>query len=414
MSCRRRGRAQIQWTSSAMPSPQRYEDAMRALLEDAATDALLVMNCPTALASSDAAASVVARETAAHKRSYPRKVVLTSWLGDGASSGQPAGCSPKRTSRPLRLPRRRSRGSCSSFDIARAQDELMQVPPSSQRSHVLRYGGGERHPARRAGCGAHHAIGSRGQGAAGKPRHSRRADADSCRSGQGRGNGRRWILKDHKSCVVKVLSDDISHKSDVGGVRLALASAREARVAAEEILSTVRKLRPSAIIRGFAVQPMAERSDAHELIIGASEDATVGPLMMFGAGGTSVEVTADTAHALPPLDLKLARQMMRETRIYRLLEGYRDRPAADIEPSPHALVRLSYLVANHEEIREIDINPLLADEQGVVAVDARVRVADPAAKRAWRWRAPIPGRMGGRRPPRWRGQLHLAPRPARR
>ena len=123
------------------------------------------------------------------------------------------------------------------------------------------------------------------------------------------------ILKDHKSCVVKVLSDDISHKSDVGGVRLALASARDARVAAEEMLEP-----PSAsyavrrIIRGFTVQPMAERSDAHELIIGASRvDATFGPLMMFGAGGTAVEVAADIAHALPPLDLNLAREMMRET-----------------------------------------------------------------------------------------------------
>jgi acetyltransferase len=102
--------------------------------------------------------------------------------------------------------------------------------------------------------------------------------------------------------------------------------------------------------------------------------------MMFGAGGTSVEVTADTAHALPPLDLELARQMMRETRIYRLLEGYRDRPAADIDAIALALVRLSYLITNHAEIREIDINPLLADEHGVVALDARVSVADAAAK----------------------------------
>jgi acetyltransferase len=99
---------------------------------------------------------------------------------------------------------------------------------------------------------------------------------------------------------------------------------------------------------------------------------------MFGAGGTAVEVTADTSHALPPLDLKLADQMMRETRIYRLLKGYRDRPAADIEAIALVLVRLSYLVARHEAIRELDINPLLADENGVIALDARVAIADPA------------------------------------
>ena len=102
-------------------------------------------------------------------------------------------------------------------------------------------------------------------------------------------------------------------------------------------------------------------------------------MLMFGAGGTAVEVIADTAHALPPLDFKLARRLMRETRIYRLLEGYRDRPRADLDAIALTLVRLSSLVAAHPEIRELDINPLLADEQGCVALDARVRIADAVA-----------------------------------
>jgi acetyltransferase len=101
---------------------------------------------------------------------------------------------------------------------------------------------------------------------------------------------------------------------------------------------------------------------------------------MFGAGGTAVEVVHDTAHALPPLDLKLARDLVRQTRVWHLLRGYRDRPAAAIDAIAEALVRLSYLVAQHPEIREIDINPLLADESGVIALDARVRVADAAAE----------------------------------
>ena len=108
-------------------------------------------------------------------------------------------------------------------------------------------------------------------------------------------------------------------------------------------------------------------------------DQAFGPLVMFGAGGTAVEVVHDTAHALPPLDLKLARDLMRQTRVWRLLRGYRDRPAADIEAIAQALVRVSYLVAQHPEVRELDINPLLADEQGVIALDARVRVADASA-----------------------------------
>jgi acetyltransferase len=111
-----------------------------------------------------------------------------------------------------------------------------------------------------------------------------------------------------------------------------------------------------------------------------SVDPTFGPLMMFGAGGTAVEVLRDTAHALPPLDDNLARGMMRRTRVWRLLQGYRDCPAADIEPIADALVRLSYLTARHPEIREIDINPLLADDTGATALDARAKVAEETAE----------------------------------
>lgn len=145
------------------------------------------------------------------------------------------------------------------------------------------------------------------------------------------------------------------------------------------MLERIARAMPAALVEGFAVQPMIRRARAHELILGMSVDATFGPLMMFGAGGTAVEVTHDTAHALPPLDLELARDLMLQTRVWRLLQGYRDRPAADIDRIADALVRLSYLVARHPEIREIDINPLLADDKGVIALDARVVVADAVA-----------------------------------
>jgi len=175
-----------------------------------------------------------------------------------------------------------------------------------------------------------------------------------------------------------VLSDDISHKSDVGGVRLGLERAEDARHAAEDILTRVARQLPHARVKGFTVQPMIRRPRAHELIAGMAVDRTFGPVLLFGAGGTAVEVVADTAQALPPLDMNLAEDLMRRTRIWRLLQGYRDRPAAAIDKIAEALVRLSYLVARHPEIREIDINPLLADENGVIALDARVRVEDEA------------------------------------
>ena len=140
------------------------------------------------------------------------------------------------------------------------------------------------------------------------------------------------------------------------------------------MLQRIARAKPDARIKGFTVQPMIRRPRAHELILGMSVDEAFGPLLMFGAGGTAVEVVRDTAHALPPLDLKLARDLMKQTRIWHLLQGYRDCPAADIDAIAEALVRLSSLVAQHPEIREVDINPLLADADGVIALDARVRV----------------------------------------
>ena len=258
MSCRRRGRAANPVDIIGDASPQRYEDAMRALLEDAATDALLVMNCPTALASSDAAASVVARETAAHKQNYPRKVVLTSWLGDGAAVASRRMFIEAHIPT-FETPEAAVEGFMQLVRYRRAQDELMQVPPSASEamcfdtaavSAILR-------DALAAGRTTLSEVEAKALLAShGIPVVLTQIAADPAKVEAMAGE----ILKDHKACVVKVLSDDISHKSDVGGVRLALASARDARVAAEEILSSVRKLRPSAVIRGFTVQAMVERS----------------------------------------------------------------------------------------------------------------------------------------------------------
>jgi acetyltransferase len=354
---------------------RRYEDAMRALMMDKPTDAILVMNCPTALASSEEAAAVVVREAATDKDRRPRKVVLTSWLGDGAAAAS------RRLFVDARIPTFETpeaavEGFMQLVRYRRAQDELMQVPPSA--SDAMRFDASAAREILLSALAAGRKTLSEVEAKAllatyGIPVVPTYTAADPKAVEEKAGE----ILRNHKACVVKVLSDQITHKSDVGGVRLALTSPADARIAAEEILANVSRLRPEAVVSGFTVQAMIELHNSFELIIGASEDATVGPLMMFGSGGTSVEVTADTAHALPPLDLKLAHQMMKETHIYKLLRGYRDRPPAAIEQIARALVRLSYLVAEHEDIREIDINPLLADERGVLALDARVSVADP-------------------------------------
>jgi len=358
--------------------PERYRAAMEALLGDQATHALLVMNCPTALASSDAAASVVVEEVARHRRTYTRKVVLTSWLGEDAAA-ESRRMFAEADIPTFSTPEGAVEGFMQLVRYRRAQDELMQVPPSAPEA--MHFDAAEADRILNDALAASRNVLSESEAkdllaSYGIPvvRTLRAIDPAEVEARAAE------ILKDHRACVIKIVSDNLTHKSDVGGVRLAIPTAREARIAAEEMLVNVAALRPNAVLRGFTVQAMVERARAHELIIGASEDATVGPLMMFGSGGTSVEATADTAHALPPLDLKLANQMMRETRIYRLLKGYRDRPAADLDAIALALVRLSYLVARHPAIREVDINPLLADEHGVIALDARVGIADPAVK----------------------------------
>ena len=141
------------------------------------------------------------------------------------------------------------------------------------------------------------------------------------------------------------------------------------------MLARVKTNLPEARIDGFMVEPMVSRPHALEIIVGMSIDPTFGPMMLFGAGGVAVEVLRDTALALPPLDALLARRMIAETRIARLLAGYRDRPAADIDALADVLVRVSDLIVSHREIRELDINPLLVDESGVIAIDARLKLA---------------------------------------
>ncbi|MBI5129456.1 MAG: bifunctional acetate--CoA ligase family protein/GNAT family N-acetyltransferase [Rhodopseudomonas palustris] len=180
--------------------------------------------------------------------------------------------------------------------------------------------------------------------------------------------------------VVKVMSRDITHKSDVGGVVLNLTSAEAVRAAADEILARASKLRPKARLDGVMVQPMIMRRKARELTVGIADDPTFGPVIAFGHGGTGVEIIDDRALALPPLDLPLANSLIARTRVSKLLQAYRDVPAVKDGAVALTLVKLSQMAADLPEIHELDINPLLADESGVVAIDARVVVRKAVRK----------------------------------
>lgn len=177
--------------------------------------------------------------------------------------------------------------------------------------------------------------------------------------------------------VVKLNSETITHKTDVGGVRLNLNDAGEVQKAYEAILEAVIKRASEADFQGVTVQPMVDLSEAYELIIGSSPDPQFGPVLLFGTGGTMVEVYKDRELGLPPLTSTLARRMMERTKVYEALQGIRGRDPVDMDALERLMVRFSFLVAEQRWIKEIDINPLLASSEQILALDARVLLHDP-------------------------------------
>lgn len=195
--------------------------------------------------------------------------------------------------------------------------------------------------------------------------------------------------------ALKILSPDVTHKSDVGGVAMDLENADAVDAAAQAMRGRLQQYRPSATLQGFTVQTTVRRPNAHELIVGATTDSVFGPVILFGAGGTAVEIVADRAIGLPPLNMVLARELISRTRISKLLLGYCDRLPADVTAIGRTLIQVSHLIADISEIVELDINPLLADDQGVLALDARMRIAPSSATCVDRFDPPLSRGAGG-------------------
>ena len=174
--------------------------------------------------------------------------------------------------------------------------------------------------------------------------------------------------------VLKINSPDISHKSDAGGVRLGISNAQAVRSAYNEMLNSVQKSRPDARIDGVTIEPMLQRPNGRELLVGLVTDPVFGPVITFGAGGTAVEVMGDRAVTLPPLNHRLVQDLIGQTRVYRLLGAFRQMPAADMKALEQVLLRVSEIACELPLVKELDINPLIVDEHGAVAVDARMVV----------------------------------------
>jgi len=178
--------------------------------------------------------------------------------------------------------------------------------------------------------------------------------------------------------AMKINSRDITHKSDAGGIRLNVGNAQAVRAAYHEIIASVQRNRPNARIDGVVIEPMIVKPNGRELMVGVIRDPVFGPVITFGAGGVMVEVMGDRAVALPPLNRYLASNMIQGTRVAKLLGAFRHMPAIDVSTLESILLRVSEMVCELPALRELDINPLIVDEHGAVAVDARMVVDYPA------------------------------------
>lgn len=346
---------------------QRYADAVKAVMQDPDVDALLVAYCPTAIASATEAAQglieVMSQTTAAKKN------VFACWMGEASVADARAQFSAAQVT-DYETPERAVRAFMYLVRYRQSQKLLLETPSSfvpSPNADVLRAQDIVRRalddrrewldPAEVADFLACYGI-----------EFARTEAVDNAKAAA------EAAARIAAPVALKIRSRDVIHKSDVGGIALDLTTADAVEVAARKMNEKVLRALPQARLEGFIVQEMIHRPGAYELIAGITTDPTFGPVVLFGHGGTAVEIVRDKSLELPPLNTTLARAQIERTRIAALLKGYRDRPAADIEGVVNVLVRLGQIAADHAEVAELDINPLLCDPQGVIAVDGRIRV----------------------------------------
>jgi acetyltransferase len=347
---------------------QRYVDALRVLLAADEVDGVLFMHAPTAIVPSAqiAAACLPVVQQAS-------KPVLTCWIGgDVVGAGRrlfsEAGIATYNT------PERAVAGWLQRMDYARNQQALLQLPSGVLEDFSPDTAAAEA-VLREALRQGHEWLDS--------------AQVDALLHAYGIPSIETAQVRDADEAALaaarigfpvalKVVSPQIVHKSDVGGVVLGLGSADDVRAAATRMRQRIAQSQPQAHVLGFTVQAMARRRSAQELIVGIANDSVFGPVVLFGEGGTAVELRRDRAVGLPPLNERLAQDLIAQTHVGALLGGYRGHPAVDQRALVSALLRVSQLACDLPALAELDINPLLADADGVLALDARVRVRRPA------------------------------------
>ncbi len=342
-----------------------YANAVRIMLQDPSIDALLIMHVPAAGVDSAAIAEQIM--TACRKT---KKLILTSWMGiDDAESARKRFTEAGLPS--FFTPDKAVRAFLNLVQYRRNQDMLVEAPASlpddfspdafTARGIVVNALEEKRQMLTGKESGA---ILS----AYGIPVVETRLAAtvdEAAAAAEAIGF----------PVALKVNSPDIYRKSLAGGVALDLESGEDVRRAGESIVTRVRQTQPEARITGFSVQRMSRRARARELAIETATDPVFGPIIRFGQGGSLASIALDTQTALPPLNMSLANELISRTKIVSLLKGNRDIPSANLDAIRSALVKVSQLVIDIPEIFELEIDPLFADEEGVVALDANIRVA---------------------------------------
>lgn len=344
----------------------RYADALKILMAEGDQDALLILNSPTAVASATDAARAVTDTL----KDTGDRTVLTSWIG-GESTHAARDMFASHNVPTYETPSQAVAAFMHLVTYRRNQEILIETPPAAPTDIRPDLDRAKRLVDAALGAGrdwmtaidAKQLLAAYGIPVAATVSAETPAAAAAA-------------ARDIDAPVaLKILSPDITHKTDIGGVILGLDGADAVEAAATAMLQRVAEARPDAQIDGFMVEEMIRRPGAYELIAGMSTDDQFGPVILFGQGGTSVEVTKDKALGLPPLNLHLAADMIAQTRIYDLLKGYRGLPPVDLDAVALTLIRISRMIVDFPQIREIDINPLLADAGGVIGLDARVRLS---------------------------------------
>lgn len=344
----------------------RIAGALKALIDDRANDGVLVLFAPTPRIGAERAAEALLPIAVAAE-----KPVVSAWLGEkDAGRGRAvfkAASLPAMTS-----PERGVEAFGYLAQLVRNRELRLQVPPP--RIDELKF---DINAARRiidgARSGGRHTLDEQDSKALLASFGIETAIGLFARSAM---EARQAALQLGFPVVLKVRADGITHKSDVGGVLLGLTSVDEVERGFEAIAARLVERAPQARFLGVLVQKMVKRQNGRELIVGLAHDPTFGPVINFGMGGIAVEVFRDSAVALPPLNGFLARDLISRTRVARMLDSFRGSPAVDLDKVIEVLLRVSELACEIPAVAELDINPLLADEHGVIALDARVVVTN--------------------------------------